>query len=105
MITMAAKTVQAWVRLYRANVAGASFYALLVLYEASTYTLHTPHAVGHVYAMLGLTILAGWSLHCVLLALPHWTHLRHGDRLLPMLPVITGLCGLVACWLNYRAQW
>lgn len=102
---MIANSRRLWVRLYRANVAAASFYALLVLYEAATYTLHTPHAVGHVYAAFGLMTLAVWSLHCMLLALPHWTHLRRGDRLLPLLPVIIGLCSLLACGLNYRAQW
>ncbi len=105
MVKMISRSTQRWVRLYRVNVAGALFYALLVLYEASTYTLSTPHAVGHVYAVLGLLILAVWSSHCVLLALPHWAYLRRRDRLLPILPVIVGLCGLLACWLNYRAQW
>jgi hypothetical protein len=91
--------------LYRANIAGACFYALLTLYEASTYMLFAPHAVGHVFAMAGVLIGMWWCIHGLLLAAPLWSRLVRSDRWLPVLPALIVVAAALVTWANYRVQW
>lgn len=96
--------VQHLIRLYRANVLLASGYGLLCLYESSTYVLLTPHAVGWVYAGAGSMILAIWTLHCLLLAMPHWTLLLRRERWLPLLPALICVLSMMVCGVRHYLQ-
>lgn len=89
----------------RANIAGASVYAGLVIRESATYPLFVPHAVGHVWAMGGILILAIWSAHCLLLAWPFRATLGALDRRLIAVPPLLCLLAIVVCRWHYIAEW
>lgn len=90
---------------FRANVAGASVYAGLVIRESATYPLFVPHAVGHVWAMGGILILAIWSAHCLLLAWPFRGTLGALDRRLMTVPPLLCLLAIVVCRWHYIVEW
>ena len=90
---------------FRANVAGASVYAGLVIRESATYPLFVPHAVGHLWAVGGILILAVWSAHCVLLAWSFRATLSVLDRRLMMLPPLLCLLAIAVCRWHYIVEW
>lgn len=90
---------------FRANVVGASVYAGLVIRESATYPLFVPHAVGHVWAMGGILILAIWSAHCLLLAWPFRGTLGALDRRLMTVPPLLCLLAIAVCRWHYIVEW
>ena len=90
---------------FRASVVGASVYAGLVIRESATYPLFVPHAVGHVWAMGGILILAIWSAHCLLLAWPFRGTLGALDRRLMTVPPLLCLLAIAVCRWHYIVEW
>jgi hypothetical protein len=77
------------------NVVGASAHAGLSLWVANSYVLFTPHAVGHVVAVLSTIVSALWGVHCCLLyrAIPMKFS---GVRMIVVIPlvlvIVSGIC-------------
>lgn len=89
----------------RANLAGAVVYAGLVIRESATFPLYLPHAVGHVWAMGGIVILAMWSAHCALLAWSIRGMLGRCDRLAMAVPPLLCVLAILVCRWHYIVEW